>query len=233
MIGRKLAIIALLFIPMILIGVKNNNAKEEVVKPIVNTSDKNNEDDGKDEESEQLKAEQLMKLAEERVRDNSRFEIETKEKDEVYMASRGKVMSVPKTNTSMKTYMDYRKITDKSSKQYKLQQRDDVYTDSEGFRKIEDSFLVAVGSYYGSVGDELQIELSNGTVFKAIIGDVKADIHTDSTNRQHKIDHSVVEFIVDTSKLPIMIKKMGDCSYSDKYNLKGDIVNIIAFNQYQ
>lgn len=228
MFTKKLIVVSLLFIPIVMIGTKNNT-KEEVVKPIEN---RNNNDENKYSTNEiikQLESEQLMKLAEERVRDDSKFEVKTREK--THTPSRGKIMSVPTSNTSMKTYMDFRKISDTTSKQYKLQQRHDVYTDSEGFRKIDDNFLVAVGSYYGSIGTKLQIELSSGTVFNAIIGDQKADIHTDSTNRQHKTDNSVVEFIVDTKKLPTMIKKMGDCSYSEKYDFEGDIVNIIVFNE--
>ena len=68
----------------------------------------------------------------------------------------------------MKTYMDYRTITDKSSKQYKLQQDNNVYTDDEGFRKIEDKFIVAVGTYYGTVGTELLIELSSEQYLKRL-----------------------------------------------------------------
>ena len=153
-----------------------------------------------------------------------------KETSRAIVSRGGTRKSVPNGNTSMKTYMDYRTITDKSSKQYKLQQDNNVYTDDEGFRKIEDKFIVAVGTYYGTVGTELLIELSSGTVFEAIIGDLKADKHTDKTNRQHKIDGSVVEFIVDTKKLHPMVRKMGDCSYSKLHNFKGNVVNITVLS---
>lgn len=153
-----------------------------------------------------------------------------KETSRAIVSRGGTRKSVPNGNTSMKTYMDYRTITDKSSKQYKLQQDNNVYTDGEGFRKIEDKFIVAVGTYYGTVGTELLIELSSGTVFEAIIGDLKADKHTDKTNRQHKIDGSVVEFIVDTKKLHPMVRKMGDCSYSKLHNFKGNVVNITVLS---
>lgn len=145
------------------------------------------------------------------------------------LVSRGTSRSVPRTNTSMKTYMDYRAITNKSSEQYKMQQREDVYTDEEGFRMIGDKFIVAVGTYYAKeVGVELAIELSSGTVFEAVVGDIKDDKHTDSTNRQHKIDNSVIEFIVDVKGMDKLSKKMGDCSYAEKAGLKGDIVSIIV-----
>ena len=149
-------------------------------------------------------------------------------REEIKRENRPKVSrSVPLANTSMKTYMDYRKITNKSSVQYKLQQRDDVWTDEEGFRRLGDKFMVACGTYYGQAGTELQIVLENGTVFDAIMGDVKANAHTDSQNRQHAKDGSVVEFLVSTKDLDSTIRKMGDCSYSSVNNFKGNIVDII------
>ena len=81
-----------------------------------------------------------------------------------------------------KTYMDYRKITDKSSKQWELQQL--AWTEERGFRKIGEHFLVAVGTFYADeVGKELLIEFEDGQRIKAIVGDIKQDKHTDPTNR--------------------------------------------------
>lgn len=89
--------------------------------------------------------------------------------------------------------------------------------------------MVAVGTFYSKeVGQELIIELDNGTTFEAIVSDIKDDKHTDSTNRQHKVDKSVIEFIVDTKKLDSTIKKMGDCSYSTLNQFQGNVSNIIV-----
>jgi len=153
-------------------------------------------------------------------------------KKEAVTVSRGKIKSTPRTHTSMKSYMDYRAITDKSSKQYKLQHCKDIYTDNEGFRKIGDSFIVAVGTYYtNEVGKCLEVKLSTGRTFKAIVGDIKANNHTDHTNRQHLKDGSVVEFIVDTKNMDQLSKKMGDMSYAKRANLKGDVVSITVVNE--
>jgi len=150
-----------------------------------------------------------------------------KQKNKPPEVSRGIVKEVPNTDTSMKTYMDYRTITDKTSEQYKLQQREDVYTDDEGFRRIRDRYIVAVGTYFSEkIGDILRVELSEGTIFEVVVGDFKANKHTDKTNRQHKIDGSVVEFIVSVDKLSDLPRKMGDMSYAEGINLKGNIVSI-------
>lgn len=143
------------------------------------------------------------------------------------LASRGEPRSVPKKDTSMKSYMSYKKITNKSSKQYELQQRNDVYTDSEGFRKIGDRYIIAIGTYYSeTIGDCIRVELSEGGIFEAIVGDIKDNRHTDNKNQKHKVDGSVIEFIVDTKNMDNLCKKMGNMSYATNANLMGDIVSI-------
>ena len=144
--------------------------------------------------------------------------------------SRGIYKRISKSNTSMKSYMDYRAIKDKTSEQYKLQHSKDIYTDNEGFRRIGDNFIIAVGTYFGcNVGQEVMVKLSSGTTFKAIVGDIKANQHTDNINIQHSVDGSVVEFLVDSSKLDETIKAMGDCSYSSVNDFKGDVVGITVY----
>lgn len=112
-----------------------------------------------------------------------------------------------------KTYMDYRKIKDKTSKQWNLQQL--ATTNEKGFRVFNGRYLVAVGSYYANeVGKELKITLDNGFVFYAMVGDIKMDIHTDANNQYIPINGNIVEFIVDTNKLDPKTKKLGDISNS-------------------
>lgn len=121
-----------------------------------------------------------------------------------------------------KTYMDYRKITDKTSKQWNLQQL--ATTNEKGFRVFNGRYLVAVGSYYANeVGKELKITLDNGFVFYAMVGDIKMDIHTDANNQYIPINGNIVEFIVDIDKLDPMTKKLGDVSNS---GFEGKIVMI-------
>ena len=123
--------------------------------------------------------------------------------------------------------MDYRKITDTSSEQYKLQQNKDCYTTDTGLRKVNEYYCIAVGTYYSeNIGDKLIVHMENGESFKAIVADIKDDKHTDETNRQHRKDGSVIEFVVDTKKLPELVRKMGDISYMNK-TFKGEIKAII------
>ena len=123
---------------------------------------------------------------------------------------------------SFKTYMDYEKITNKSSRQWHLQQL--AYTDSEGFRKFNDSYLVAVGTYYADeVGKEFRVTLDSGIVFHAIVGDIKQDIHTDANNQYVTTNGNIVEFIVDVDKLDGLTKKLGNVSNS---GLEGSIIKI-------
>jgi len=123
---------------------------------------------------------------------------------------------------SFKTYMDYKKITNKSSRQWHLQQL--AYTDSEGFRKFNDNYLVAVGTYYADeVGKEFRVTLDSGIVFHAMVGDIKQDIHTDANNQYVTMNGNIMEFIVDVDKLDELTRKLGDVSNS---GLEGSIIKI-------
>lgn len=101
--------------------------------------------------------------------------------------------------------MPYTSITDKTSTQWKLQQQ--AYTDKDGFRRIENDYMVAMGSYYAeSCGKRLKINLDTGKSFTVIVSDLKADCHTDPLNMYHSVIYggeevaaNVLEFIVDTN----------------------------------
>lgn len=101
------------------------------------------------------------------------------------------------SNGVNKSYMDLRTITDKSSKQYKLKSK--YQLDSKGHYyyeyQNEKFYSVALGSYFGDVGDLFYVELSNGNSFYCIKGDEKADCDT-IDNYAHIGDKSVIEFIV-------------------------------------
>lgn len=110
-------------------------------------------------------------------------------------------------DTSMKTYMDYRAITDTHSVQYEIQQ--DCYTDGDGLRRYTgDEYVVAVGSPIADVGDYITVELDTGETLECIVGDSKGD------RWWHKCSkgNNVVEFIVDTESLDPDAKRAGDVS---------------------
>lgn len=160
--------------------------------------------------------------------DKAKLIQEIKDKDDrLKKASRGssisKRHSVP-GHRNFKAYMDYRAITNRSSLQYKLQQG--ATTDKDGLRKLNGKYMIALGSYWGNVGDEVVVDLGDNTI-ECIIADQKADIHTDSNNMFHLSDGSVIEFIVDSRKLNKTIKQTGDCSYASHSNLERPVQNIM------
>lgn len=109
--------------------------------------------------------------------------------------------------SSFKSYMDYRALTDTSSTQYEMQQS--AYTDDNGLRKIDEHFCVAMGTYYGELGDILHIETDEGATWTVILSDIKSDVHTDSTHRYTTANNCMMEFIVDTSAMDHGIKQSG------------------------
>lgn len=100
------------------------------------------------------------------------------------------------------TYMAYTAVTSTSSPQYRLLNANYAYTDEEtGIRMVDGRYCIALGSGYTSlIGEKVNLVMKDGTVLKCILGDQKADAHTDPTNRFQKYDGSVAEIIVDYDK---------------------------------
>ncbi|MHC1735224.1 MAG: hypothetical protein AB9921_06080 [Erysipelotrichaceae bacterium] len=106
------------------------------------------------------------------------------------------------STSTFKSWMDYRAITSRSSKQYQYQL--EATTDKNyGFRMIDGNILVAMGPQYGPVGSKYIIQFEDGKVINAMIGDIKHQGCTSS-------DGSMIEFIVDSKVLPKSIKSSGD-----------------------
>lgn len=142
-----------------------------------------------------------------------------KPKVEPYIA-----MNTP-SNNSFKSFMDSDCIKDKSSDQYKLK---DSYELSEnyGIWMVNDRYCIAVGSYYTTkIGTKLDVVLESGTTIKCILADCKDDAHTDEETHRQNDNGSIVEFIVNTSSLPSIARKMGDISYVDEV-FSGEIIEI-------
>lgn len=138
---------------------------------------------------------------------------------------------IPDYDTFFKSYMSYRAITNTSSPQYKLQQQ--CWTDENGLRRQTDDYVVAVGSYYSKhIGDRFRITLSDDTQFTVIVGDIKADRHTDSKHQYRAvynengkfISANVLEFVVDIGRLPSSVRRSGTVSSIEE--LKGNIKSI-------
>lgn len=118
--------------------------------------------------------------------------------------------------TGFKSWEPYTTVTLKTSQAYKILHSPEAVTDSEGFRKIDNRYLVAVGTgITNGCGVYLDIYLENGAIIQCITGDQKAD--RDTLNPAHVyMDTSTrccSEFAVDRDKLMKLVKRMGDCSY--------------------
>lgn len=99
------------------------------------------------------------------------------------------------TYSGMKSYESFTAITDTNSAQYALQSL--AYTDDDAFRKVDGRYLVAIGTYFDApVGAVIDIILENGTVIPCIVGDIKADEHTDYWC-VYSANGCATEFIVD------------------------------------
>ena len=96
-----------------------------------------------------------------------------------------------------KTYMDYRMTTVVSSNQYQFLNYECTVDNKTGFLYDEEGFIaVALGSYFGKIGDRFYFTLDSGIVLPLVKGEEKDDGDTDGTNCYHTIDGSVIEFVI-------------------------------------
>ena len=133
-----------------------------------------------------------------------------------------KSLELPQGDCSAFLYMDYRAITDTASKQWELQQS--AWTDSDGFRRIGDDYCVALGTYYGQVGDRFRVTTDRGNVYSVIQADVKG---WDSNGWYHIAGDgriNLVEFLVATECLPSEVTFSGDCGVLE--NIGGNVIKI-------
>lgn len=132
-----------------------------------------------------------------------------------------------------KSYMDYRTLTSRGSLQYKLQHIYALTDVSTGIRTVNGRYCIALGSYYThDVGRHVDVILHNGKVLECIVGDCKADRHT-IYNHSVGYNGGVCEFVVDTARLPRMVKLMGDCSYIQDWNSKVKEIRILNKNVFK
>lgn len=146
---------------------------------------------------------------------------------------------VPNINSSFKTWMDYRAITNRDSAQYKYIQRWG-WPDDNGFMRCggerdlgitDDYYLIALGSYYGTeIGTKYKITTDTGSVFYGALADCKADCDTDSKHR-YSYNNDVVEFIVDSRCLDKTVKLFGSANVYMPLNGKIASIERITFEK--
>ena len=116
----------------------------------------------------------------------------------------------------------------KSSKQYALQQH--AYTGNYGIRMIDGRYTVAIGTRFiddlsDCIGTYFDVVLENGEVIPCVMGDVKANVHTDSSNTYTVHNGCFTEFIVDTKALNRNAKRDGNISsVKEKWNSPVDAI---------
>lgn len=135
-----------------------------------------------------------------------------------------KELSVCSTNTA-KTYMDYRMTTVVSSRQYQFLHNRCTVDRRTGFLYDEEGFIaVALGSFYGEIGDRYYFTLESGIVLPLVKGEEKADEDTNSSGCYHVEDGSVIEFVIDSDYARSYFS-----SYSNGLVLDGNYNNYSLF----
>ena len=156
------------------------------------------------------------------------IEIEVQEEPEVEEAN-FEVYEIPDT-TGFKSFMDFRTITDSTSKQYEIQTVY-AYTGDYGIRMVNDRYCIALGTYFNAeVGQCIDLVLKNDVVIPCILAEIKADEHTDSNNIITLHNGCATEFVVDSDMLLDDVKIIGDISYSDS-NWGSPVVEVIVHDK--
>ena len=140
--------------------------------------------------------------------------------------------TVPITS-GFKSYMPYTAITNKASKQFKLQQM--ASTDTYGIRTVNNRYCVAIGTAFNAqVGTYFDMILANETVISCIVSDIKADKHTDKNNMITVSNGCLTEFIVNSNILDRNAKRMGDISYCcDEWNSRVEKIRVYDKNIFE
>ena len=130
--------------------------------------------------------------------------------------------------TNTLRFMDYRKITDKNSIQYRLQEDCETNYDT-GIRAYyvhetkTDYYCAALGSAYSrDIGDTWHVMLACGTEFDIILAEFKDDGTTDyfgyPDENYDDIDcTNVIEFVVDEEYMNPVVKEKGSFTALDYY----------------
>lgn len=109
---------------------------------------------------------------------------------------------------------------------------DTLEVDKYGYIKDKKTgdFLIAMGSYFGKVGNRYRITFKNGASYTFLKFDEKADKDTDSQGFAHGSDGSVIEFLVDQkgkeNKLHSSVSRSGNAMKRPDNIFSGGIVKI-------
>lgn len=163
---------------------KNSDLIQEKISELIPVSKKVANDISTQKEIEKQE-EEARKIAEEKARHEQEI-IDTAVETPLCISG-----------STVKSYMDGAKVTNKLSAQYLLLQT--MHINEKGNYETDDGYIgVALGSYYGPIGTKYIVTLSTGKVLKVIKADAKADEHV-YNGCNHKQDNSMMELIIDTA----------------------------------
>lgn len=145
--------------------------------------------------------------------------------------------------SSFQPYMNYKVIKDRTSQAYGVVYSDNAYVDDQGMLRYtvsdseysingKDDYVVALGTFYkpeGICGNRYLIVTSNG-MYTVRTGDEKANRDTDSHHMfsKHGNKAGLIEWLVEPSALPQMVKSMGSVTYGNIPEVKGEILHIYS-----
>ena len=133
------------------------------------------------------------------------------------------------SSSAVKRFLDYRCVTDESSRQYRLLQKGEI--DSNGLIYIAGHICAALGSKYGPIGTKYIFVLKDGNrthYVKIIKTDQKKDQDTAGGAGWTDKDGNILEMIVDRSRISQKCNSTGDM---DKCQLtSGRIIKIYREN---
>ena len=138
----------------------------------------------------------------------------------------------PCATSNIKTYMDYRAITARDSAQYWFIHDQMSVDEQTGFLYDKDGFIgVALGSFYGDIGERYYFTLESGVVLPLVKCESKADRDTDGTGCYHPADGSMIEFVIDKDyALNYFGRISNDYILNGNYNnyslFTGDVVKV-------
>ena len=132
-------------------------------------------------------------------------------------------------DSNRKLYMYYTSVTCEASDQYKLLYSDYCKTDpNTGIRMYGGRYCIALGSYYTTqIGQKVDVVLENGNIIPCVLGDCKADIHTNATHQYNWGTGNVVEFIVDPYVFDYLKDDTGTCNWIWGFDGKVTRINLV------
>ena len=135
--------------------------------------------------------------------------------------------------SGFKSFMPYTTIKSKISDQYKLQKI--AYTGTYGIRMANNRYCIAIGTAFTTeIGTYVDLVLENGEVIQCIVGDVKADEHTDGNNMITIASGCLTEFIIDSKVLNEDVKLIGDISYCcEEWNSRVEKIRVYEKNVFE